>query len=168
MSPPLRALFVAGNFHIAPAPDQQPPLSFMIDIAGYIGAASVPLGLLLLGATISRLQIKKMPKGFWKTALMITAVRLIIMPMVGVGITTGFQNAGWYGDDIIIRLVSVISFGLPSATALVYFTAFYTDPKSTDHVQMDCLAVSLIFQYSILFITLPFLVTFTFKVSLGY
>ena len=168
MSPPLRALFVVGSFHIPPAPDNQPPLSFIIDIAGYIGAASVPLGLLLLGATISRLQIKKMPKGFWKTALMITAVRLIIMPMVGVGITTGFQNAGWYDNDIIIRLVSVISFGLPSATALVYFTAFYTDPKSTDHVQMDCLAVSLIFQYSILFITLPFLVTFTFKVSLGY
>lgn len=168
MSPPLKALFVQSHFNITPAPDKQPPLSFIMDIASYIGAASVPLGLLLLGATISRLQVKKMPKGFWKTAVAVTMSRLIILPIIGVGITTGFYKGGWYGEDKLIRFVSVLEFGLPSATALVYFTAFYTDPNSDDHLQMDCLAVCLIFQYSILFITLPFLVSFTLKVSLGF
>lgn len=166
MAPPLRALFIHGAFHIPDAPDKLPPLSFVMDITSYIGAASVPLGLMLLGATISRLQVKKMPEGFWKTALMITCGRLIILPMIGVGLSTGLYKAGWY-DDIIMRFVSVLQFGLPSATSLVYFTAFYTDPNSDDHLQMDCLAVCLIAQYTVLWITLPFLVTFTFKVSIG-
>ncbi|EGW33171.1 uncharacterized protein SPAPADRAFT_137395 [Spathaspora passalidarum NRRL Y-27907] len=167
MAPPLKALFVPARVHIPPAPDGQPPLSFVIDLTSYIGAASVPLGLILLGATISRLQVNKMPKGFWKTAVMITASRLILIPIIGVGITTGFYKGGWYGDDKLLRFVSVLEFGLPNATALVYFTAFYTDPTSDEHLQMDCLAICLICQYSILYVTLPFLVTFTLKVSLG-
>lgn len=169
MSPPLKKLFVhTGNGpHIPDAPDGQPPLSFVMDFVSYVGAALVPLGLLLLGATISRLQVKKMPPGFWKTALGVTLVRLVIMPIIGVGITTGFYKGGWYGDDDLVRFVSVLEFGLPSATALVYFTAFYTNPHSEDHLQMDCLAVCLIFQYLVVFISLPFLVTFTLKVSLG-
>ncbi|KAJ8141810.1 hypothetical protein OY671_005027 [Metschnikowia pulcherrima] len=168
MSPPLKALFVESKFHLPSAPDHQPPLSFVIDITSYVGAASVPLGLLILGATISRLKVHSMIPGFWKTAVMITACRLIILPIFGVGLTTGLQNAGWYGDDRLIRFVSVLEFGLPNATALVYFTAFYTDPDSPDHLQMDCLAICLIAQYAILFISLPFLVTFSLKVSMGF
>lgn len=168
MAPPLKALFVKSSFYIPNAPDQQPPLSFIMDLTGYVGAASVPLGLLLLGATIARLQVKSMTPGFWKTVVAITACRLILMPIFGVGLTTGLRNAGWFGGDSLIQFVSVLEFGLPNATALVYFTAFYTDPTSSSHLQMDCLALCLILQYSILFITLPFLVTFTMKVSLGY
>ncbi|CAI5756620.1 unnamed protein product [Candida verbasci] len=167
MSPPLKALFVQSTFYIPNAPDEQPPLSFIIDLTSYVGAASVPLGLLLLGATLARLQVKKMPKGFWKTALMMTAGRLILIPIFGVGVTTGFYKGGWYGDDKLVRLVSVLEFGLPNATSLVYFTAFYSDPLSEEHLQMDCLAVCLISQYAILWFSLPFLVTFTMKVSLG-
>lgn len=167
MLPPLKALFVPAKFKIPNAPDGQPPLSFVIDLTSYIGAASVPLGLLLLGATISRLKIRTMPAGFWKTALAVPIMRLIILPIVGVGLTTGLQKAGWFGDDRMLRFVSVLSFGVPSATSLVYFTAFYTDPLSDDHIQMDCLAVCLIAQYLVLWITLPFLMTFTLKVSMG-
>ncbi|CAH6723059.1 protein Ecm3p [[Candida] jaroonii] len=168
MSPPLKALFVKSTFHIPNAPDGQPPLSFVMDTVSYIGNASVPLGLILLGATIARLEIKSMPEGFWKTAVGITIARLVILPIIGVGITTGMYKGGWYGDDKLLRFVSVLEYGLPSATSLVYFTAFYTDPNSKTHVQMDCLAVALIFQYTALCITLPFLVSFTIKVSLGY
>lgn len=168
MAPPLKALFVHSAFDIPDAPDSLPPLSFILDITDYVGAASVPLGLLLLGATISRLEIKTMPKGFWKTAVGIVLSRLVILPIIGVGLTTGLQQAGWYGDDKLLRFICVLEYGLPSATSLVYFTAFYTDPNSTDHLQMDCLAAALIFQYAILFISLPFLVSFTIKVSLGY
>lgn len=168
MSPPLKALFVKSNFHMPSAPDKQPPLSFVIDFTAYVGAASVPLGLLLLGATIARLKVKSIIPGFWKTVVAISACRLIIMPIFGVGLTTGLNKAGWFGDDKLIRFVSVLEFGLPNATALVYFTAFYTDPTAEEHLQMDCLALCLIAQYSILFITLPFLVTFSLKVSLGF
>lgn len=168
MAPPLKALFVPVEHpHIPTAPDHQPPLLFVMDIVSYIGAALVPLGLLLLGATILRLQVKKMPKGFWKTAVGITVSRLIILPIFGVGLTTGFVHGGWYGPQDLLRFVLVIEFGMPLATILVFFTAFYTDPNSEDHLQMDCLAVCLIFQYAIFWVTLPFLVTFTFKVSMG-
>lgn len=166
MAPPLKALFVTSNFHIHSAPDGEPPLSFVMDLASYIGAASVPLGLCLLGATISRLKVNSIIPGFWKTVVAITAVRLIILPIFGVGLTTGINHAGWFLDEIV-RFVSVLEFGLPNATALVYFTAFYTDPHSDEHIQMDCLALCLIAQYSILFISLPILVAFTIKVSLG-
>lgn len=166
MSPPLKALFVTSTFYMPTAPDKQPPLSFVMDIASYVGAASVPLGLLLLGATIARLRVNLIIPGFWKTALMITAGRLIILPIFGVGFTTGLYKAGWFGEDKLVRFVSVLEFGLPNATALVYFTAFYTDPNSPEHLQMDCLAICLMAQYLILFITLPFLLTFTMKVSL--
>lgn len=168
MAPPLKALFVKTSFYMPSAPDNQPPLSFVIDIASYVGAASVPLGLLILGATIARLKVNSIVPGFWKTAVMITACRLIIMPIFGVGLTTGLYKAGWYGDDRLIRFVSVLEYGLPNATALVYFTAFYTDPESPDHLQMDCLAICLIAQYAILFVSLPFLVTFSLKVSMGF
>ena len=169
MSPPLKALFVTSTFskHIPNAPDEQPPLSFIIDLVSYVGNASVPLGLLLLGATLARLQVKKMPPGFWKTALLITFTRLVVLPIFGVGVTTGFNNGGWYGNDKLVRFVSVLEFGLPNATSLVYFTAFYTDPTSDEHLQMDCLAICLITQYLILWFTLPFLITFTLKVSIG-
>lgn len=167
MLPPLKSLFVPAKFKIPNAPDGQPPLSFVMDLTSYVGAASVPLGLLLLGATISRLRIRTMPPGFWKTALAVPLMRLVILPIVGVGLTTGLQKAGWFADDRMIRFVSVLSFGVPSATSLVYFTAFYTDPLSDDHIQMDCLAVCLIAQYLVLWITLPFLMTFTLKVSMG-
>ncbi|PVH13782.1 uncharacterized protein CXQ87_001900 [Candidozyma duobushaemuli] len=168
LSPPLKALFVKSSFYMPHAPDEMPPLSFFMDLASYVGAASVPLGLLLLGATIARLKVNQIVPGFWKTALMVTAARLIIIPIFGVGFTTGLYKAGWFEEDKLVRFVSVLEFGLPNATALVYFTAFYTDPNSPEHLQMDCLAICLIAQYSILFITLPFLVTFTLKVSLGY
>lgn len=168
MAPPLKALFVKSAFDIPNAPDNQPPLSFIMDITSYVGNASVPLGLLLLGATIARLQIKTMPKGFWKTAVCIVLARLVLLPIIGVGVTTGLQQAGWYGDDKLLRFICVLEYGNPNATSLIYFTAFYSDPNSSDHIQMDCLAAVLIFQYGLLFITLPFLVSFTIKVSLGF
>lgn len=166
LSPPLKALFVPTSFPMPNAPDGQPPLSFVIDITSYVGAASVPIGLLLLGATIARLKVKKVVPGFWKTVVMITAVRLVIMPIFGVGLTTGIAKAGWFDGNDLLRFVSVLEYGLPNATALIYFTAFHTDPLSDDHLQMDCLALCLILQYCILFVTLPILVTFTLKVSL--
>lgn len=167
MAPPLKALFIKTNFYMPNAPDELPPLSFVLDFTSYVGAASVPIGLILLGATLARLQVKKMPPGFWKTALLITIARLVIIPIFGVGLTTGFYKGGWYGDDYLVRFVSVLEFGLPNATSLVYFTAFYTDPSAEEHLQMDCLAICLISQYAILWISLPFLTTFTLKVSLG-
>lgn len=84
--PWVKALFVSGSSvpHISQAPDRQAPLSFFMDYTSYIGAASVPFGLLLLGATLGRLKIKKLHPGFWKSAVLLVCLRLVIMPILGV------------------------------------------------------------------------------------
>ncbi|KAJ3728025.1 hypothetical protein DFJ43DRAFT_1194070 [Lentinula guzmanii] len=48
--PSLKGLFTATtNSHIPYAPDGEPPLAFILDFASFMGAASVPLGLICLG-----------------------------------------------------------------------------------------------------------------------
>jgi len=124
------------------------------------------MGLLLLGGTIARLEIQEIPPGFWKTALMMTISRLVIMPILGVLYTNRLYSSGWIEDDIS-RFVLIISWSVPSATAQVYFAAFYT-PLEGDHVQMDYLAIFLLMQYPVLVITLAVTVSYVLKVNLGY
>ncbi|CCH45083.1 putative membrane protein [Wickerhamomyces ciferrii] len=166
MIPWLRALFVNNSIEIHSAPDKLPPLNFIMDFTSYIGVASIPMGLLLLGGTIARLEIHEIPKGFWKTSLFLTLARLVIMPILGVLWTNRLYSAGWIEDDVS-RFILIISWAVPSATAQVYFTAFYT-PLEGDHIQMDCLAIFLMMQYPILAITLAITVCYALKVNLGY
>lgn len=166
MIPWIRALFVKNSINIHSAPDKLPPLNFVMDFTIYAGNSAIPMGLLLLGGTIARLEIQQIPKGFWKTSLFMIVSRLVIMPILGVLWTNRLYSAGWITDDIS-RFVFIISWSVPSATAQVYFTAFYT-PLEGDHIQMDCLAIFLIMQYPILVITLAMTVSYTLKVNLGY
>ncbi|GMG18209.1 unnamed protein product [[Candida] boidinii] len=64
-----KALFIQTKTHIPNAPDGQPPLSFILQYTEYLGQPCVPVGLLLLGSTIARLEINELPKGFWKSVL---------------------------------------------------------------------------------------------------
>ncbi|KAJ3728028.1 hypothetical protein DFJ43DRAFT_1194077 [Lentinula guzmanii] len=55
--PSLKGLFTATtNSHIPYAPDGEPPLAFILDFASFMGAASVPLGLICLGYALARLR----------------------------------------------------------------------------------------------------------------
>lgn len=168
MIPWVKALFVTSDQVTLPsAPDDKPALSFIMDFTGYLADACVPLGLLILGSTLSRLSIGAMPPGFWQTPLALSLMRLVILPVIGVLINTRLHRNGWYKDDQILQFVSTIVFGLPNATSLIYLTAFYT-PLEGDHKQMDYLALTYIIEYPLLAISLPFLTTYTIKVSLGY
>lgn len=64
--PQLKYLFVlpspsdgpaASRVHIPLAPDGQAPLAFIIDTANFIGAASIPLGLICLGSALATMKI---------------------------------------------------------------------------------------------------------------
>ncbi|ODQ82923.1 hypothetical protein BABINDRAFT_57018 [Babjeviella inositovora NRRL Y-12698] len=169
MIPWVKALFVSSNqVHLPDAPDGNPPLSFMMDFTSYVGAACVPIGLLLVGATLSRLTVKAIPPGFLYTAAVITVFRLVAMPVLGCLVNWGFDRANFFVDDDMLRFISIINWGLPSATTLVYFTAFYSDPKSDDNIQMDCLSIVMLCQYPLLSITLPTLVSYTLKAIMHY
>lgn len=166
MIPWVKACFVHTNVHVHNAPDGEPVLNFLMDFTSYIGNACVPLGLLLLGGTLARLQVKKLPKGILKVALTMTVFRLMVIPIIGVAWANKLYKMNWL-DTIIGKFVMILTWSMPSATAQVYFTAFYT-PLEGSHIQMDCLSIFFIMQYAVLFITVPFVITYTLKVDLKY
>ncbi|CDR38923.1 CYFA0S02e08702g1_1 [Cyberlindnera fabianii] len=168
MIPWTKALFTTTNQATLPtAPDEQPPLSFVIDFTNYLGNACVPLGLLILGATLSRLEISDVSFHTLLTPLLLTLVRLILLPIIGCAIISGFSRLGWFINDDILRFVCTITWGLPNATTLIYLTAFYTPLEGT-WKQMDTLALTYIVEYPLLSISLPFLTTYCIKVGLNY
>ncbi|SCV04645.1 LAMI_0H17788g1_1 [Lachancea mirantina] len=164
MIPWVKALFVHTDVHMHQAPDGQPVLNFLMDFTGYVGNACVPLGLLLLGGTLARLKVTSLPKGFWKTVVVMTVFRLMILPIIGVAWANKLRQVNWLENEVAV-FITVLTWAMPSATAQVYFTAFYT-PLEGDHLQMDCLSVLFMSQYLVLFITLSFVVTYTLKVTL--
>lgn len=60
------------------APDQRPPLDFVMEIATFAGPTVPVFGMLLLGAALSRLSMVGLPKGFWKAAVMMAGLKLVI------------------------------------------------------------------------------------------
>lgn len=162
--PWVKACFVDTYVHVHKAPDGEPVLNFLMDFTGYIGNACVPLGLLLLGGTLARLQINSLPKGFIRAAILMTLFRIAVIPIVGIVWANKIYKLNWL-DTRISKFVMILTWSMPSATSQVYFTAFFT-PLEGEHIQMDCLSVFFIIQYSILFITLSIVVTYTLKVDL--
>ena len=169
--PWVKALFVttANTPHIRQAPDNAPPLSFFMDFTSYVGAASVPFGLILLGATLGRLKIGNLYPGFWKAAVTLVILRQCVMPIFGVLWCDRLVKAGWvnWQDDRMLLFVIAISWNLPTMTTLIYFTASFTPPEITDPIQMECVSFFLMLQYPLMVVSLPFLVSYFLKVQMN-
>ncbi|CAI4049997.1 hypothetical protein SKDZ_14G2280 [Saccharomyces kudriavzevii ZP591] len=168
--PWVKALFVttANTPHIRQAPDNAPPLSFFMDFTSYVGAASVPFGLILLGATLGRLKIGNLYPGFWKAAVVLVILRQCVMPIFGVLWCDRLVKAGWvnWQDDSMLLFVIAISWNLPTMTTLIYFTASFTPPEVPDPIQMECVSFFLMLQYPLMVVSLPFLVSYFLKVQM--
>lgn len=109
---PLKALFVPlihedGTPIILFAPDGAPPLSFLLDTATFLGNASVPLGLVCIGAAFAKLRIPKRVKDLPLGAISALAIgRLILQPVVGVFMTQGLVRVGAiHEDDKVLRFL---------------------------------------------------------------
>jgi hypothetical protein len=107
--PALKALFVqVEGVHMPPAPDGQPPLAFIMDIATFLGNAAVPLGLLCLGAAIANVQL---PRGNFRALplgaiLALAILKMLVMPVIGVAITNSLIKGGLIDmDDKVLRFV---------------------------------------------------------------
>ncbi|KAL6948570.1 hypothetical protein ACO0QE_001042 [Hanseniaspora vineae] len=168
--PWVRGLFVTtSNAHIPNAPDGEPPLSFIMDYTSYVGAASVPFGLLLLGATLGNLEIGALYPGFWKSAVVLVLLRQVVMPIFGVLWCERMMKAGWLDKttDKMVLFVIAINWALPTMTTIIYLTASYTPIDALETPQMDCASFFLLLQYPFLVISLPFLATYFIKVQLS-
>lgn len=103
---PLRVLFVVTD-HPVPSPDELPPLSFILEITLMLGACCVPLGLTVLGASLSRLKPGRM-RPLIPALTMITISKLIISPLIGIA---------------VVQLVLVRHFGwVPANNNMMQFT----------------------------------------------
>ncbi|CDR38924.1 CYFA0S02e08724g1_1 [Cyberlindnera fabianii] len=163
--PWLRGLFVnVRQVSYPTAPDAEPPLSFIMDFCDYMANACVPLGILVLGSTLSRLSLSGTTLRFWYTPVLICIGRVVVLPIIGVLFTDRLHQIGWFDNDRILHFVCAISWGLPSATSLIYLTAACADQ---DGPQMKYLAVVYIVQYAVLGVSLPFLATWTVMKSLS-
>lgn len=67
------------------APDQRPPLDFVMEITAFAGPTVPVVGMLLLGAALSRLSMAGLPKGFWKAAMMMAGLKLIVGKFIILG-----------------------------------------------------------------------------------
>lgn len=108
--PKLKALFVeVPGTYMPSAPDGQPPLAFVLDATSFVGAASVPLGLVCLGSSLARLSMPR--KGEWKNLPMgaivwLSVAKIIFMPVLGVLICEGLTKVGVISkDDKVLRFV---------------------------------------------------------------
>ncbi|QPG73701.1 hypothetical protein FOA43_001014 [Brettanomyces nanus] len=161
--PWLKALFVnTGSVTVANAPDKQAPLSFILMYADYIGLPCVPIGLLLIGSILGRLEVSQIPPGFWKSILCETIYRLCILPIIGILWVNKLKAIHWL-DDPMAMLVTCIEFALPSATVQIYITASCMKPGETECAPMNCLALYIISQYALLVVSLPIVVCYTIK-----
>ncbi|KAF8808185.1 hypothetical protein BYT27DRAFT_7190314 [Phlegmacium glaucopus] len=158
--PKLKALFtqVPGTF-IPNAPDGQPPLAFILDATTFMGAASVPLGLICLGSALARLNLPK--KGEWRTlplgAIGSLAVgKVLVMPVLGVLICEGLTNVGIISrDDTVLRFVCMFMSCLPTASTQVFLTQVYSGTGTAQH-----LSAFLIPQYMLMFISMTALTAY--------
>ncbi|KAJ6531422.1 auxin efflux carrier transmembrane protein [Mycena vulgaris] len=158
--PQLKALFVeVEGTHIHPAPDGDPPLAFIIDAASFIGAASVPMGLVCLGSALARLNI---PRGAWGAlpsgAILGLAIgKMLISPVLGVLICKGLVNVNVISrDDKVLQFVCIFFSCLPTATTQVFVTQVYSGTGSAEH-----LSAFLIPQYILMFPSMTVLTAYT-------
>lgn len=168
MIPKVRRLFyndpaqhVTG---IRNAPDGAPALGFVMDFTTFVGNAAVPLGLAMLGATMARLSVKKLPNGFWQSVLLMSVFKLVVLPIIAVAWTCKMRDIKWIDPSNHMAIfVMIISSGVPSATSQVYLTAIFMTPESDGKEEMDCLATYLICQYVLLIFSMTILLTYTLK-----
>ncbi|ODQ64963.1 auxin efflux carrier [Nadsonia fulvescens var. elongata DSM 6958] len=167
---PVRRLFYDDHStsSIPNAPDGLPVLSFVMDLTNFIGNAAVPCGLCMLGATLSRLKITALPKGFWKSLFAMSLFKLVILPIIGILIVTRMMTIGWISKDNYMAIfVIIVSAGTPGSTSQIYITALYT-PPGDNHDELDWVSAMLILQYCVLIFTLTVVVTYTLKNIVGF
>ncbi|KAF9276864.1 hypothetical protein BGZ68_009697 [Mortierella alpina] len=113
---PLRKLFVLTDDPL-PSPDDLPPLSFIHEITLMLGACCVPLGLTVLGASLSRLKPGRM-RPLIPALTMITVAKMVISPLVGILLVqlVLVKHYGWVStQNHMLQLTLTLMSGSPTS-----------------------------------------------------
>lgn len=158
--PKVKALFLTvDGVYMPTAPDGQPPLAFLFDTATFVGAASVPLGLICLGSALARMSVplnkwQELPLG---AILSLAAAKMVVFPPLGVLITRGLVKCGIIdADDRVLVFICIFFACLPTATTQVYMTMAYNPTGSAEHI-----SAFLIPQYVLMMISMICLNVYT-------
>ncbi|KAK7463053.1 Protein M3 [Stygiomarasmius scandens] len=134
--PQLKGLFVQTDGSGIPnAPDGEPPLAFILDFTTFMGAASVPMGLVGLGSALARIHV---PRDQWKNLPLgaifsLAILKLAVSPVLGVLITHGLVSAGIIDrEDKVIQFMTMFFSCLPTATTQVFITQVYSGTGSAE------------------------------------
>ncbi|KAK0496606.1 auxin efflux carrier [Armillaria luteobubalina] len=149
--PQLKALFVevdGGPYY--QGPDGNPPLTFIINTAEFVGNINVPMALILLGASFARMKI---PRPFSKMPLpamfCVSFCKLALLPVIGILLTQELTHRGVIPKDTLVeRFVAMLLSGTPSAVNQLIVTQLY----AKDH-DLDTLSAFLLLQYIFMFIS---------------
>ncbi|KAK0442814.1 auxin efflux carrier [Desarmillaria tabescens] len=149
--PQLKALFVevdGGPYYHGP--DGNPPLTFIINTAEFVGNMTVPMSLILLGASFACMKIPRpfnkipLPAMFW-----VAFCKLALLPVIGILLTQGLTHRGViFKDALVERFVAMLLSGTPSSVNQLIVTQLY----AKDH-DLDTLSVFLLFQYIFMFVS---------------
>ncbi|GAA5820326.1 hypothetical protein JCM11251_005576 [Rhodosporidiobolus azoricus] len=149
--PTLRALFVLpedSNASFQPtAPDGDPPLAILYDTADFIGGASIPIGLSVLGASMAKLKIPRpitlLPLS---SVLAMAVIRLALVPIIGYFFVEQLVKSGMVArDNAVLRFVLTLLSCVPTATTQVAYTQIFAPPGTESNA--DLIAAYLIMQY---------------------
>ncbi|GAA5901113.1 uncharacterized protein JCM6883_004759 [Sporobolomyces salmoneus] len=163
--PFLRNLFVpaeSGNSKFSPlAPDGNPPLSTIYDACSFIGAASVPLGLIVLGASIATIQI---PRPITRlpiaSMLAMALVKLAVLPIFGFFFVKALVKSGIVDSEnkVLIFVLTSLSC-VPTGTIQVVWSRLLAPPGVENNATL--LGAYLLPQYFIWAISSVLLTAFT-------
>ena len=88
-------LFVVleGSTFRPTAPDGLPPLAIILDTATFLGNASVPLGLLVLGSALARMRLPRpLTRLPFASIISLALFKLVLLPIVGFLIVQGLTS----------------------------------------------------------------------------
>ncbi|GAA5859042.1 hypothetical protein JCM8547_003980 [Rhodosporidiobolus lusitaniae] len=150
---PLKALFTTvDDYDWQPtAPDGEPPLAIILNTATFVGNASVPLGLLVLGSAIERMRIPRPISKLPIASIISLAIcKLVILPVFGFFFVTALANHTSLidKDDRVLQFTAIFFSVVPTATTQVALTQIFA-PEDGTGSNSDVLASYLLFQYLI-------------------
>ncbi|KAL4245711.1 Membrane transport PIN-like protein [Abortiporus biennis] len=154
--PTLKALFVDTNgvhTSIGRGPDGRPPLAFVIDTAGLLGDMAIPLALIVLGSSFSRLRIPRpISRLPWIAMLSVSFSKMVLTPIIGIFIVQAMVKRGMINETKkeanIEKFVAMFLSGSPAAVNQLIVASLYA-PNG----DVDIHSAFFLVQYALMFFT---------------